>query len=110
MKIFNSEFYPNAEKPKEPEKKSADFEVMKTPEIVTQEERGAQLFSLLLKADNPKWGETETPLAIETAEYFKNNPLSSDILKTINEFYDQGVDEETLYNMALAYHHPLPVF
>lgn len=50
-------------------------EVLKTPEIVIQEEKGAQLFSLLLKAENPKWGETETPLAKETVEYFKNNPI-----------------------------------
>ncbi len=94
------------EKPKEPEKKEATFEVMKTPEISIQEERGAQLFSLLLKAENQEWGETETPLAKETTEYFRANPLSPDILKTIREFHDQGVDEETLYNLALTYQHP----
>lgn len=106
MENFESKFYPNMEKPKEPEKKEAPFEVMKTPEIVVQEERGAQLFSLLLKAENQEWGETETPLAKETTEYFMDNPLSPDILKTIREFHDQGVDEETLYNLALTYQHP----
>jgi len=35
------------------EKQEVAFEVMKTPEIVIQEEKGAQLFSLLLKAENP---------------------------------------------------------
>ena len=35
------------------------FEIMKIPEIVVQEERGAQLLSLLLKAENPQWGEIE---------------------------------------------------
>lgn len=106
MENFEPKFYPNMEKPKEPERKEVDFEVIKTPEIVVQEERGAQLFSLLLKAENPEWGETETPLAKETTEYFRNNPLSPDILKTIREFHDQGVDEETLYNIALTYQHP----
>ena len=106
MENFEPKLYPNMEKPKEPEKKEAPFEVMKIPEIVVQEERGAQLFSLLLKAENQEWGETETPLAKETTEYFMDNPLSPDILKTIREFHDQGVDEETLYNLALTYQHP----
>lgn len=88
------------------ENKSNTIEVMKTPEIVIQEEQGSQLFSLLRKAEDPKWGETETPLAKETMEYFKKNPLSPEILETIKEFNKQDVDEETLYNMALTYQHP----
>ena len=103
MKDFNSEFYSKAENQKEQE---VAFEVMKIPEIVIQEERGTQLFSLLLKAENPKWGETETSLVKETAQFFKDNPLSLDILETIREFHKQGVDEETLYNFALTYQHP----
>jgi len=106
MENFETKFYPNMEKPKEPEKKETGFEVMKTPEIVVQEERGAQLFSLLLKAENPGWGETETPLAKETTEYFKDNPIDPEILETIKGFYEEGVDEETLYNIALTYQHP----
>lgn len=106
MENFEAKFYPNMEKPKEPEKKEAGFEVMKTPEIVVQEEKGAQLFSLLLKAENPGWGETETPLAKETAEYFRNNPIDPEILQTIKDFYSEGVDEETLYNIALTYQYP----
>lgn len=106
MENFESKFYPNMKKPKEPEKREATFEVMKTPEIVIQEERGAQLFSLLLKAENPEWGETETPLAKETADYFRGSPLDHEILKTIKDFYAEGVDEETLYNLALTYRHP----
>jgi hypothetical protein len=105
MKNFEAKFNPSMEKPKEPEKKEATFEVMKTPEIVIQEERGAQLFSLLLKAENPEWGETETPLARETADYFRDNPLSPEIIGVIKDFYAQGVDEETLYNIALTYQH-----
>ncbi len=94
------------EKPQKPEKKEANFEVMKTPEIVIQEEKGIQLFSLLLKAENLEWGETETPLAKETVDYFRDNPLNPEIIKTIKDFHAQGVDEETFYNLALTYRHP----
>ncbi len=91
---------------KGPEKKEAIFEVMKIPEIVIQEEQGVQLLSLLLKAEDPERGETETPLAKETIDYFRDNPLSSEIIKTIKDFHAEGVDEETLYNLALTYRHP----
>ena len=79
---------------------------MPIPKIVVQEERGAQLFSVLLKAENPRWGETETPLAEETAAYFEQNPLPSEIAETIAKLHSEGVDEETLYNLALTYQHP----
>jgi len=87
------------------EKQEHSFEVMKIPKIVVQEEKGVQLFSLLLKSENPEWGETETPLAQETTRYFRNNPIDPEIMKTIKEFYEKGVDEETLYNLALTYQH-----
>lgn len=82
------------------------FEVLKTPEILIQKEYGAQLFSLILKAQDPQWGETETPLAREVTEYFNQNPLPPNILDLIEAFKAEGVDEETLYNMALTYQHP----
>lgn len=106
MENFEAKFYPNIEKPKEREKKEPTFEVMKTPEIVVQEEKGAQLFSLLLKAENSNWGETETPLSKETVKYFRDNPIGPEILKTIKNFHEGGIDEETLYNFALTYQHP----
>jgi len=105
MENFESKFNPNMEKPKELKKKEVTFEVMQTPEIVIQEEKGAQLLSLLLKAENPEWVETETPLAKETMHYFRDNPLNPEIIKTIKDFHTQGVDEETLYNLALTYQH-----
>lgn len=98
-----------SEKPKETgkgKKENITFEVMKIPEIVIREERGSQLFSLLLKAENPDWGETETTLAKETVDYFKDNPLGFEIIDAIRNFHKQGVDEETLYNLALTYQHP----
>lgn len=85
------------------EKKEAIFTVMKAPEIMIQEERGCQLLSLLFKATNVKWGETETPLAKETANYFYNHPLGPEISSSIKNIYAQGVDEEAFYNLALTY-------
>jgi hypothetical protein len=92
--------------PTENQESKKSYEVMPLPEIVIQEERGAQLFSLLLKAGNKEWGETETPLAKETTEYFEKNPLDQDILEIIKELKNQGVDEESFYNLALTYQHP----
>jgi|GEM_PF-4230181 hypothetical protein len=69
------------------------FEVMQVPEIMVQEKRNAQLLSLLLRAENSERGETETPLAIEISEYFKNNPIDPRILKTIRVLYGEGIDE-----------------
>ncbi|MCF7795875.1 hypothetical protein K9M42_02175 [Patescibacteria group bacterium] len=106
MENFEAKFYPSMKKTKELEKKEAGFEIMKTPEVIIQEEKGAQLFSLLLKAENPEWGELETPLAKETIKYFKDNPIDPETLKTIRNFQDEGFDEETLYNFALTYQHP----
>src|SRR3989338_189525 len=103
MKDFGSR---GGEPSGEGEKRETTFEVMKTPEIVFQQERGAQLFSLLLKAQNPEWGETETPLARETADYFRSRPMEPSLIKTMRNFYQEGVDEETLYNLALTYQHP----
>ncbi len=106
MEGLKSEFYPVIKKSDEQEKQKTGFEVLTTPEIIVQEEKGAQLLSLLLKAENLEWGETETPLAQATTEYFKDNQVDSEILNTIKNFYKEGVDEETLYNLALTYECP----
>jgi hypothetical protein len=91
------------------EKQFTDFEVLKTPEIVVQDEEGAQLLSLILKAKNPKWGETKTSLAKETSGYFETNPLDQETLEFLDEIralQEGGVDEEVLYILALTYGHP----
>ena len=88
------------------QKKKEGFEIMKTPEIVVRDERGAQLFSLILKAEDPNWGDTKNPLAKETVAYFKDNPLTPEIKSGIQELRENGVDEESLYNFALAYKNP----
>jgi hypothetical protein len=77
--------------------------VMEMPKIEFGQERGAQLFSLLLKAKDFSWGETETKLSKYTVDYVKKNPINNILLKTIEDFETEGVDEETMYNMALTY-------
>ncbi len=88
------------------EKDNGTYELMKTPEIVIQDERGVRLLSVLLKIDNPEWGSSEAPLAKETTEYFRDNPLPNEITSIIEDLKSMTIDEETLYNLALTYRHP----
>lgn len=98
-----------AEKPKGENSNEARFEVLRTPEISVCEERGAQLLSCILKAKNPKWGKSAGPFAEEAESYFQKNPLSpeiSEFLDEIRALEEGGVDEETLYTIALTYGRP----
>ena len=91
-----------------PIKEEDSFEVLKTPEIVIQDEEGSQLLSLILKAKNPEWGGGDNPLAEETREYFEANQLDKetlDFLDEIRALQNGGVDKEALYNIALTYGH-----
>lgn len=109
MENFEPKFNPNMEKPKEPGKKEADFEVLKTPEISIHEEREAQLLSFILKAKNPEWGDDDVPLAVDVKNYFSENPLNSEVsgfLDEIRALQQGGVDEEVLYILAFTYGHP----
>lgn len=81
-------------------------EIMPNPTISIKPERGALLFSLLLKAENPQWGETKTPLAQETTDYFQKNPINESVLTVIKKLQQLDIDEETLYNLALTYQKP----
>jgi hypothetical protein len=97
------------EKPEQEIEQRTKPEVLKTPEISVQEENGAQLLSLILKAKNPEWGNSGSPLSEEIKKYFQENPLSqdvSDFLNEINALQENGVDEEALYILALTYNHP----
>lgn len=103
---MSTENYQASSDKKPLEQKKAGREIMKTPEIVVQNEKGAQLLSLILKAQKPEWGETETPLAKETAEYFNEHPLDLSIIDAISELRRQGIDDEALYYLAFTYEHP----
>ncbi|MFA5013005.1 MAG: hypothetical protein WC520_00355 [Candidatus Paceibacterota bacterium] len=86
-----------------------NFEVLKTPEISVDEEKGAQHLSLMLKAEKPEWGNSENKLAKETEKYFLENPLDMEVsgfLEEIGALEEGGVDEEALYTLALSYEHP----
>jgi len=85
------------------------LEVLKTPEIVVQNEEGAHILSLILEAKDPKWSNADNPLAKATKEYFEANPLNQEISGFLNEIHalqKDGVDEEVLYILALTYEHP----
>lgn len=97
------------EKQKGPEHKKLTFEIMQTPEISVQEERGAQLLSFILKAKNPEWGNVDNLLAVEAIRFFSENPLDSEIsgfLDEVRALQRGGTDEEALYILALTYEHP----
>ena len=109
MESFEPKFYPSMEKPKEPERKETDFEVLKTPEISIREEREIQLLSFIIKAKNPEWGNDDTPLSVDVKKYFSENPLDSEVsgfLDEIRALQEGGVDEEVLCILAFTYGHP----
>lgn len=84
-------------------------EVLKTPEILLQEENGAQLLSLLLKANNTEWGSCDGSISGEVKNYFEEHPLNpsiSSFLDEIGALQENGVDEEVLYILALTYGRP----
>lgn len=88
--------------------KQDGLEVLKTPEIVIQNEEGAHLLSLILEARDPKWSNADNPLAKATKEYFEANPLNQEVsgfLDEIRALQKDGVDEEVLYILALTYEH-----
>lgn len=91
---------------KEREEKGEIAETMKVPEIVVQPEKGRQLLSIILKGHNPDWGNSDSELAKSTKKYFSEHPLNTDIKNTIDGLTKEGVDEESLYNLALTYQHP----
>ena len=83
------------------------------PEIGVREEPGAQLLSVMLKAYNPSWGNTDGPISQAIARYFSSKPLNQniyDFLNRVGVFKDEEgedtVDEESLYILALCYKHP----
>ncbi len=96
--------------------KISNFEVMKTPEIVVQDEPGAQLLSLILKDQKPDWAEgideealynlaltykhpERTEAALETLAKYKSyidNPqeLQKKILKALEKAKGPKIDTE----------------
>ena len=88
------------------ENSPASFEMMKIPEITSAVEWGAQLFSLLLAIENSGTDVSDDSLARERVKILETRPNVSEILNGLNEIIALGADEESLYNLALAYGHP----
>lgn len=81
-------------------------EIMNVPEIIIQPEKGTHLLSIILKGCNPEWGNYDSESAKLTEQHFSGHPLNADIRKTIEELIEEGVDEESLYNLSLTYQNP----
>lgn len=114
---FENPSISSAEKPDEIAKKEAKGEtpetkeekLMGTPEIIIESEKGINLMSFMLKGYNPEWGDNDHELSKATNKYFKNNPLSDEIRKSLDDLRalkKDGVNQEGLFNMALSYEHP----
>lgn len=103
-------FEPKFEKlPKKIEKEMEEektVETMNVPEIVVQPEKGTYLLSIILKGNNPEWGNRDSELAKLTEQHFSEHPLNIDIKNAIEKLTKEGVDEESLYNLSLTYQNP----
>jgi len=88
------------------EQDKKETEIMKVPEIVVRPERGAHLLSVILKGRNPEWGNCNSELAQLANKHFGEHPLSLEISNAIGELAQEGIDEESLYNLSLTYQHP----
>lgn len=99
-------FEPKFEQNPPEEEKRIEVEVMKTPEIIIQPERGPILMSAIMKGFDPEWGNRDHELAKLTEQHFREYPLEPEIKNTIEELRKMGVDEESLYNLSLTYQHP----
>lgn len=83
-------------------------EIMKVPEICVAKEDGAQLLSVILKIKNKDWGASNSEITDEIEKYFQENPLNLSISNFFDEIkasQDNGIDEETLYILALTKEH-----
>ncbi len=84
-------------------------ELMPAPEIIIESEKGINLMSFMLKGYNPEWGDNDHELSKATNEYFKNNPLSDEIKKSLDDLKalkKDGIDQEILFNISLSYQNP----
>lgn len=117
MNLENGMNFEQIAKNKQEKEKSNSMEtknekLMSNPEIVIEPEKGIHLMSLMLKGYDPEWGNKDHELAKLTNEYFKKNPLSKEIKKSLDELKalagidEEGIDQETLFNISLSYDYP----
>ena len=93
------------------------IETLKVPEILVEEQRSAQLLSVMFLGYLKERDIGDNTLIEETKKYFLDNPLNE---KIINFFKEIGVkpeetemetekgeiDIESMYNLAVAYNNP----
>ena len=81
-------------------------ETMKTPEVFVKEEKDATLLSILLRGYKNDFGSHEHELSRKVDEFFEQNPLDEKSIKFLTEIKaldKNGIDGETLFNVALTY-------
>jgi len=82
--------------------------LMAAPEIVIESEKGINLMSFMLKGYDPEWGDNDHELSKATNEFFKKNPLSGRIRKSLDDLKvlkKDGLNQEILFNISLTYEH-----
>ena len=75
------------------------------PSIRLKEEPGTLLLSILFKSLNPRWGNVDSHLSRMVLDYFRFIVLRPEYTSTIQEFSQQNISEEVLYQLALTYNH-----
>lgn len=88
------------------ETEKPNFEVMPMPEIISQEERGLKLLTIILKFLHQELEKDESLLTKKVITHFQASSSDKEAAKKIEELLQTGVDEESLYNLALTYQRP----
>ncbi len=81
-------------------------ERMPMPEILAKEEKGQTLLSILLRGYKYDFGSHDHKLSRKIDNFFAKNPLdkkSMEFLKKLRALQYDGIDGETLFNIALTY-------
>jgi hypothetical protein len=81
-------------------------EIMETPEIIIQPEKGSYLMSLAIKGYDLGWGNNDSELTKLTERHFRKHPLDEVVKEKMDKLKSEGVDEETMYNLAITYQNP----
>ncbi|NTW46143.1 MAG: hypothetical protein HGB18_03790 [Candidatus Moranbacteria bacterium] len=88
------------------ERNPASFEMMKVPEVVSEIEWGAQLYSVLLWNVNGRGVLRDENLGRGFSEYFDRESVGKDAADALERMYQSGADEESLRTLSFAYSRP----
>ncbi len=106
---FNESRFENISTPAPEASENKEERLMNVSDIIIEPERGITLMSFMLKGYDPEWGDNDHELSKATQKYFEENPLSNEIKKILDDLgalKKDGIDQETLFNIALSYGRP----